>query len=242
MATPAQLANFPRPDPSRGFLILCVGKKHSGKSTAARETYRRLDHIDRLCIDPTGDAEPGADAEELSEPLPRGWPMSMSSDPRNLVYRPDGRDPDRIAKMDAALALGINPKERPVVIWCDEAGQMCPTANSAQPNMVLLLNSLRHYGPCSLILCCPRPKKIDTLMISQADLIFIYRLPSRLDRQRLAEDMGFPLERFEAAHAEMLRRGPYWFLLYDSHHDQLWLCPPLPVSPEIEEPQQSSLG
>lgn len=232
LATPAELATFPRPDPSRGFLILCVGVKESGKSTAARETYARLGHMDRLCIDPTGDAEPGDDAELLSEPLPKSWPWSLSSEPRNLVYRPNVRDPDYVDKMDEALAIGLFPADKPVVVWVDEAGLLCPTAHSTKDNLRLLLMSLRHYGPCSLILCCPRPKKIDTLMIAQADLIFIYDLPSKLDRKKLAEDMGFPLEKFEEAHATMVARGPYWFLLYDRKNRRLWLCPPLPVAPK----------
>lgn len=238
LASPAELARFPRPDPDEGFLILCVGKKHSGKSTAARETYRRLGHINRLCIDPTGDADPGPDAELLTEPLPHGWPWSVSDEPRNLVFRPDLRAPDYADRMDQALDLGLYPRDKACVVWVDEAGLLCPSAQSAKPNLRLLLNSLRHYGPCNLILCCPRPKKIDTLMISQADLIFIYRLPSRLDRQKLAEDMGFPLDRFEAAHAEMVRRGRFWYLLYDSHNDQLWLCPPLPVTPSQRGPDE----
>lgn len=231
MATPAELAKFPKPDPSRGFVMLCVGMMESGKSVAARETYRRLTHINRLCIDPTGDAEPGEDAEELSEPLPGGWPWSLSNEPRNLVYRANGADPRYVEKMDDALAIGLFPKDNPVVIWVDEANLMCPTAQSTGPNLRLLLVSLRHYGPCSLILCCPRPMNIPTLMISQATLIFIYHLPSKADRKKLADDMGIPIDVFEAAHAAMVARGEYWFLLYDKRGKQLWLCPPLPITP-----------
>jgi hypothetical protein len=231
MATPAELANFPRPDPSRGFLILCVGVKESGKSTAARETYLRLSHIDRLCIDPTGDADPGEDAEVLSDPLPSSWPWSLSKEPRNLLYRPHAGDDDFVDKMDAALGIALFPKDHPVVVWVDEAGLLCPTANSAKPNLRTLLISLRHYGPCSVILCTPRPKKIDTLMISQADLIYIYALPAYKDRETLAENMGFPIKVFEAAHAELVARGDYWFLLYQQKGRRLWLCPPLPYTP-----------
>jgi hypothetical protein len=244
LASPAELARFPRPDPDRGFLLLIVGMMESGKSVFARETYRRLAHLNRLCVDPTGDAEPGEDAEELTEPLPRSWPWSISDEPRNLVYRPNADDADYVDKMDQALAIALHPRDRKCVVWVDEAGILCPTANSTKPNLRLLLMSLRHYGPCSVILCCPRPKKIDTLMIAQATMVVIYHLPSRKDRETLAEDMGFPVDRFEAAHAEMVRRGPYWFLLYDKRNHQLWLCPPLPITPtpKVEPQSQYSPG
>jgi hypothetical protein len=235
---PGELEEFPRPDPAAGFIAAYVGKKHSGKSYAARETFARYPY-NAIAIDPMGDALGKADShptakllheqtEILEGPLPARFPRSLEAGPRKLIYRPDPRSATFLDDMDRAVGLALWPSDEPACVWVDEAGLLAPGPTSTRPNMKLLLMTSRHHGPASACLCLPRPKNVDPLMLAQADLIYIYVVPARVDRQRLAENMGYPPERFEREYAETRRRGRYWFLLWDSQHDRLWRCAPLP--------------
>jgi len=225
--SPADVEKFPRPDPSTGFITVFVGKKGSGKSFGARQTFDRYPY-DGVCIDPTRDAKPTCDYELLDEPLPGRFPWSMDSGPRKLLYQPDPRSPRLVDDIDAAMALVLNPSDRPCIVWSDEGMAAASSAHSTGRNHRLFLTQSRHYGPASGCFCFARPRRIDPLYLHQADLVFIYRVPSAADRRHLAENMGYPVDRFEREYSQLVRAAPYSFLLWDNNENVLWQCPPLP--------------
>jgi hypothetical protein len=58
-------------DHTRPLFICAFGKKGSGKSAFNREIYRSWPY-DKLAIDVNGHAEPGEDAEKITEPPSSG--------------------------------------------------------------------------------------------------------------------------------------------------------------------------
>jgi hypothetical protein len=232
--SPADLEEFPHPDPNRGFLVLATGKKESGKSQIGGAIFDRYPY-DGLCIDPTGgDAVLGPDVEPIYEPLPtvfpRPWHQDPDDGPLKLVYRPDPKSPTFRDDQDHAIGMVLYPRDRPCMLYHDDASLLTRGAHDAGDNTRLLMISMRHYGPVSAAMMFQRPLTIDPLWLHQADLVYIFTVPNRRDRKHLAENMGYPPERFEREYTETVRRGPYWFLLYDNTkpHGVLWRCPPLP--------------
>lgn len=215
-------------DPSRSTIVLCVGKKGSGKSHAARRLYRAWPK-DKLVIDITGDAEPGEDAERVHD-LPTSFPVQYDMDRphfRNLHYRADPGSPTYRDDLDRAAGLALRPSDRSCLLWIDEVGEAFPVGKPA-PNMRRLVMASRHYGPASALCCGPRPMHIDPLLVSQADFIYIFDLPNPRDRERLAENMGYPPAELEAAWTGNRARGKHAFLLWCAEAGVLLDCPPLP--------------
>lgn len=215
-------------DANDSSLILLVGRKKSGKSVIARNLYASYPY-DKLAIDVNGDAEPGDDAEPLRAPLPLQFPADQDGRPRNLHYRADPRSATYRDDLDRAIGLVLFPQERRAMVWLDEIGEVT-TGNTTPPNLRLLLMQSRHHGPASALMCGPRPMNIDPLAVSQADRIYIFDLPNPADRQRLAENMGYPAARLNAELEETLRRGRFWHLLYDAETHRMFRMPPVPVA------------
>jgi hypothetical protein len=229
---------FPQIDPELNQITLVIGRKGSGKSVWARETFRGWPAVDKFVIDPTGDADPGADiGTKTVHSLPEALPVAEKpgehtvtrwvADPGSPTYRED---------LDRAVGLALFPKDRRVLLWIDEAGEVFP-ANRTGPNARTLLQQSRHWYT-SVILCCPRPITIDPLCIAQADRVVIYDLPHPRDRERVAASIGIApatlIRELDATRA----RGDYWFLLYDARSHQLYRCPPLPMSKGYRHAQQ----
>jgi hypothetical protein len=233
------LDDFPVLDPDAdSTLILFVGRKGSGKSTAAREVYRSWPH-DKLTIDVNGDAEPGDDAERIRVPLPARFPGPSSSlvddKPRNLHYRADPGSATYRDDLDRALAMALYPQDRPVLVWVDEIGEVSRVGQTG-PHLRRMLMQSRHHRS-SALMCGPRPMNIDPMCIGQADLIYVYDVPNPRDRLRLAENMGYPAARLAKELDETRRRGPYWYMLWDAKAARLWRCPPMPVSDTRARPE-----
>jgi hypothetical protein len=218
-------------DPERSTFMLLVGTKGSGKSHHAAWMYRTWPG-NKLVLDVTGDAEAGPDAEELRAPLPPKFPRSDDGRPRNLRIRLDRTSPTYQDDLDRAVRMALYPRDDPVLFWADEVAEL-GDANTTRPHWSVALWEGRHYR-LSILACGPRPQRINPLVVSQADLVAIYRVPNPRDRQRLAENMGYPPARLEAELAETYRRGPYWHLLYDARPNppQLYRMPPLPPLPK----------
>jgi hypothetical protein len=183
-----EVVGFPGIDPTANQLVLCIGRKGSGKSQWAREAFRHWPGVDRLVIDPTGDADPGSPRRpgqpdswrddlntQLLTALPRELPARQYADVpgegrRSVpgVYRwiANAQSPAYRDDLDRAVGLGLFPKDRRVLEWIDEAGDVFPS-NSLGPNARTLLQQSRHYHVSALI-CCPRPLTINPLVLAQA--------------------------------------------------------------------------
>lgn len=233
---------FPAIDPMLNQITLVIGRKGSGKSVFARETFKGWPAVDKVVIDPTGDADPGPvlaggvrtqTVHTLPDRLPapvkpaQNVAVRWVADPASATYRED---------LDRAVGLALFPKNRRVLLWVDEAGEVFP-ANRTGPNARTLLQQSRHWYT-SLLMCCPRPMNIDPLCISQADRVVIYDLPHPRDRERVAAAIGIEPRILNAALDETRLRGAYWFLLYDAREHQLYRCPPLPMSKGYSHAQQ----
>lgn len=234
----SELHAWPPIDPTRNQVIFAVGRKGSGKSVSARTLFRSWPGVDRVVLDVTGDADPGADMREirLPNPVPARLPeydkdagpqvYRWIADPHSDTYRDD---------LDKALALGLWPKDRAVLMWVDEAGEVFK-ANQVGPHGRTALHQGRHHN-LSLLLCCPRPKGIDPLCLAQADRVLMYDVPNPGDRERLAQALGIKPRLLEqelnaTRKPHMVngrqRGGDYWYLMYLADEHELYRCPPLP--------------
>ncbi|KAB2809307.1 hypothetical protein F9L07_19905 [Pimelobacter simplex] len=233
---------FPQIDATRNQIIAVFGRKGEGKSVWAREAFRAWPGVDKLVIDPTGDADPGdvlaggvrtQTVHKLPDEMPRATKpgehvaLRYVANPGKASYRED---------LDRAVGLALYPKERRRLVWVDEAGEVFP-ANRTGLNARVLLQQSRHWYT-SLILCCPRPMNIDPLCISQADYVVMYDVPHPRDRARLAEAIGYPPAELVGVLNETRARGPHWYTMYVAREHRLYRCPPLPMSEGYKHAQQ----
>lgn len=219
---------FPQLDPSLNSIVLCIGRKGSGKSHAARVLYRDWPGVDRITIDVNGDAEPGDDAERISPPFPSALPARKDDGrPLNLWYVADPASSAYRDELDRAVGLALFPRERRTLLWVDEIGEVTQ-ANRTPPHLRTLLQQSRHFH-ASAILCGPRPMNIDPLCINQADRVLIFDLPNPRDRERVAENIGFPPKVIDDAVEGLRKRPKFSFLMYVASEHRLYACPPLPT-------------
>lgn len=233
---------FPQIDPSKNQIILCCGRKNSGKSEWARQAFRSWPGVDRIVIDPTGDADPGAPRlpnqpanwrddlnTQLLTQLPAQLPPRQRVNGREVpgVYRwiVDPLSPTVKDDRDRAIRLALFPKGRRTLLWIDEATKVLP-AGATGPYGNLLLEQSRHFH-ASALLCCPRPMNIDVLALAQADRVIMFDVPGSADRKRLSETLAWP-------HGELVsllnqvRKYPFSYLMYVASEHQMYMCPPLP--------------
>ncbi len=228
---------FPAVDPELNQIMLVVGRKGSGKSVFAYETFRAWPYVDKFVIDPTGDADPGADIGTVTlRELPAKLPEAKKGEFTVTRYVPDPSKATYREDLDRAVGLALFPKHRRVLLWVDEAGEVFPAGRTG-PYASMLLRQSRHYY-ASVLLCCPRPITIDPLCLAQADRVVIYDLPHPRDRERVAAAIGIEPRELSAQLDETRARGPHWFLLYDARAHELYRCPPLPLSRSYKHAQQ----
>lgn len=203
-------------DPAAGVVIVCVGKKGSGKSVMGLR-YTRAYPGDRLIIDVAGDDGPiGEDVWELrgsADELPRSWPeLPRDGDrPMTIRYVPDAGSPTFLADVDTALGLAIDRGECLVLVH--EMGRVFP-AGRPLPNAQRLLQHGRHNGATTLVACGPRSQGIDKLLIQQADLIYVFELQGKDDRDAIAENINWDRRAFDDAVSQLQR---YEHLRFDSN-------------------------
>ncbi len=227
---PAERHPFPPLDPDRNQLILVVGRKGSGKSVFAREVFRAWPAVDKLVIDPTGDADPGADIlthTYTGNNLPRQLPSVPRGQYAVVRWVADPSLPTYTDDLDRAVSLVLFPKHRRSLLWVDEAGEVFP-ANRTGPHARLLLHQSRHWQ-ASAVIAGPRPMNLDPLVLAQADRVVMYDVPNPADRQRIAQAIGWPPRELVAELDRTRAAGPHWFLMYDAREHMLYRCPPLPI-------------
>lgn len=220
-------------DPSRPSIISAWGRKGSGKSVFNRRLYWSWPY-DKLCIDVNGDADPGPDAERIGPPIPKafprpapGLPGAPTKGPRNLHFRADPGSDTYTDDLDRAIGMALFPQRERALVWAGEVGEFMTTAQSTGPHMRRLLQQNRHYTATALF-DGPRPVHVNPLVLAQSDLVAVFHLPNPADRERIAQTIGYPPQRFHAECEETFRRGKFWFLLWVAEQHQLYRCAPLP--------------
>lgn len=222
---------------SDGRLIFLTGKKKSGKSVLAKVIFQSYPG-DRVILDIAGDDGPfGPDVIDIRgnwEELPTSWPeyMRKYTDrgeplPMTLRYAPDAGSPTLLKDMDAVVGLAMahsrkitavepgapkDPSKLGVLLLIHEIGVLTPV-NKTQPHMRRLLMHNRHNGITALM-CGPRPKAIDVLVLAQSDVVFAFELPNKKDREKLAEGIDWNVSEWDDA---MLALGPHECLRYDAN-------------------------
>jgi hypothetical protein len=230
-------------DPAKPNHVTIVGRKGSGKSVLAQLFWDSYP-FDRLVVDPTGDVDTrDPNTIALHTPLPHRWPAPnpLKDERQTLRFVPDMGAATYVQDMDHAVGLAFNHggehkrgPHRRALLWVDEVGELTD-ANRTPPAMRRVLHQSRHRG-LSTLFCGPRPIDINKLVITQADYIGVFPLPDFDDRRRLAKVMGYDLEDFEAAHRDLLDRGPHWYLWYIARSGELELRPPIPHRPGPPRP------
>lgn len=205
-----------RLDPAKPVWIDAFGRKGSGKSVFA-ETYYHSWPYDSLVIDPTGDFDPGEAVETIGDPLP--YKLALGDERqrtrRRYIYRPDPGSDDYDNNLDRAVGLAFyTPKERPFLLVIDEVGELTD-AHGQGSNMRRVCHQSRHRN-LSVICAGPRCKDINPLVLSQADYVAFFEMPSELDQQRAAHTCGLSLKRFSEANKAL---APYHYLLYTAQPD-----------------------
>lgn len=203
-------------DPSKGTIILCTGKKGSGKSKLGLLHFRGYPG-DRVVIDVAGDDGPmGPDVVELRGPvdeLPAKWPEHLRKDdkrPMTIRYVPDAASPTFLEDMDRITGLVMAHGNCALMVH--EIGRVAP-AGRTPPHMRALLQHNRHRQ-VTAIFCGPRPMTVDPLVLGQADLVYIFETNVQRDRQRLAETINWNVRDFSDALDEL---GPHEYLRYDNN-------------------------
>lgn len=221
---------YPAVDPTHNQIFAFFGRKGSGKSAAAREHFRGWPLCDRLVIDINGDADPGADLDAivLQGPITELPPRRDPRVPETFRWIADPKSPTFREDIDKVIGAALFPRDRHVLIWIDEAGEAFP-ANQVGPNGRLLLHQSRHFNT-SCLLCGPRPKGLDPLTYGQADRVFMFDVPSPLDRQRLGETIGINAAKLSRVMDETNRRGDHWSTMYHAQEHQLYRLPPFQLT------------
>jgi hypothetical protein len=214
-------------DPSKGTIILCTGKKGSGKSKMGLLHFRGYPG-DRVVIDVAGDDGPmGPDVIDLSgtvADLPSRWPEHLRKDdkrPMTLRYVPDAGSPTFLEDMDRITGLVMAHGDCALLVH--EIGRAAP-AGQTPPHMRALLQHNRHRR-VTAIFCGPRPQTIDPLVLGQADLVYVFETRVARDRQRIAETVGWNVRDFSDALDEL---GPHEYLRYDANE-----APPAPGDKDL---------
>jgi hypothetical protein len=222
-------------DPSAGRILDFIGKKGSGKSVYAMYFAKNFPG-DIVVIDVAGDDGPvGPDVVTITgksgDPsFPPSWPeharLYIDGKPQRMILRyiPDPGSDMFLADCDAivGLAMAHGREMGRCLLLVHEIGVIAP-ANRTQPNMRRFLMANRHHHLMGA-LCGPKSMAMDTLILAQADLVFVFELKGVADRQRIAESIGWNAREFSAAVHDL---GRHEYLRYDNNE-------PAPASGEVD--------
>jgi hypothetical protein len=209
-------------DPNVGVVMTFLGKKRSGKSKMALLWFESYPY-DRVVIDINGTdgphhEKPGEQLVELHgtvDTLPRKWPEHLREDGKRMTlrYHPDMGSETFLEDVDAVLGLAFRTGR--VCVLVHEAGLVAPS-NRTPPHMKRMLQSNRHRQ-LTCLFCAPRPKTMDTLVVGQADMVYVFELPNRDDRDVVADAIGWPRDDFALAVNEL---GAHEYLRADTNENR----------------------
>lgn len=228
-------------DPAKGVVILHVGKKRSGKSKMALLWFESYPY-DRVVIDINGTdgphhAAPGEQLVELHgtvDTLPTKWPEDLREDGKRMTlrYHPDMGSPTYLEDVDAVLGMAYRTGR--VCVLIHEVGLVAKSSKTP-PHMLRILQSNRHRQ-LTVLMCCPRPLTVNPLVLGQSDLVYVFELPNRADRETVADAIGWDRDDFHLAVAELDAHG---YLRADTNENRpagegepdlrLVSCPALPA-------------
>lgn len=223
-------------DPSVGVVMSFLGKKRSGKSKMALLWFESYPY-DRVVIDINGTDGPHRDVIELHgtvDELPTKWPEHLREDGKRMTlrYHPDMGSPTFLEDVDAVLGMAFRTGR--VVVLVHEAGLIAKSSKTP-PHMLRMLQSNRHRQ-LTMLLCAPRPLTMNTLVLGQSDIVYIFELPNRADRETVADAIGWERDDFALAVNEL---PPHGYLRADTNENRpetenepdlrLVSCPPLPA-------------
>lgn len=227
-----------RLNPHAAAIVAIFGRKGSGKSVLAC-AFGRVWPYDMVVIDVAGDDGPDPRPRERPgthdvhvirgtvDELPKRWPEHLRTGKRPMILRyvPDAGSPTELEDMDAmtGLAYAHSSKDRPAMLLVHEIGRVAP-AGRTPPHMRRVLNHSRHQG-LTLVACGPRTLTVDPLIISQADLVYVFELHQPGDRRRIAENIGWDPSDFDASVHDL---GRFEHLRHDARE-------PKPEHPDDED-------
>lgn len=228
----AQVADVFELDPEKSNVVMTFGRKGTGKSVLCTWLFQGYPY-DRVLIDNTGDVDPDLRfTAPIHPPFPASWPED--ADGRlSLRFRPNHRDAQAVVvqgrkvpkwRADVDDLVGLVMAHGRTALLVDEIGETFPVAKT-MPNTDDMLHTLRHRD-VSLFGAAPRPVGLDSLCLTQADLVAMFAIPHELDNRRLAATLGLPERELYALNRAL---EPYAFLLFDQRVHELYHCDPLPV-------------
>lgn len=204
-------------DPAIGVIITCVGKKRSGKSKMGLLWFESYPY-DRIVIDINGTDGPHNNVIELRgtvDDLPAKWPEDLREDGKRMTlrYHPDAGSPTVMEDIDAVLGLAWRTGR--VCVLIHETGLVAKSTKTP-PHMLRILQSNRHRQ-ITAIFCAPRVHTMNTLVVGQADLVFVFKLPNEDDRNTVADTIGWDRGDFSLAVKEL---GKNEYLRADTNADE----------------------
>lgn len=211
-------------DPEVQTVVAIVGRKGSGKSKLARyiaQTYP----WDQIHIDLHGVDRPWQLDEQrkegdpyyfdISDGVPDRWPEWKRPDEDDAVeipmiayYQPDAGSSDIIYDMDQVVKLAyVHTRCLLVVHEWGELGKVHRT-----PPFTRRVLSQGRGRQISLMMLMHRPANVDPMTFTQSDLVGVFQVPNKRDRETIANGIGWDIDDFSAAVQEL---PPYGYLLYD---------------------------
>jgi hypothetical protein len=228
-------------DPATGVVIVCLGKKRSGKSKMALLWFESYPY-DRVVIDFNGTdgphhAAPGEQLVELhgtADELPKKWPEELREDGKRMTlrYHPDMGSATFLEDVDAVVGMAYRTGK--VCILIHETGLIAKSTKT--PAHVLRMLQSNRHRQLTVLLCAPRPLTMNPLVLGQADLVYVFELPNKADRETVADAIGWERDDFALAVTEL---GPHEYLRADTNENRpategdpdlrLVHCPALPA-------------
>lgn len=209
-------------DPAKSNFIFICGKKGSGKSSLAW-CYFLSYPFARVVIDITGDIGMREGWIDITDEIPLRWTFDKNA---TLYFRPDPGSPNYITEMDQVVGLAFQHGK--TIVWVDEFEDLAPVHKT--PPWTKRAERQGRHKDLSVIFCSIRPKGIDPLALSQADIVAIFELPGDDDRDRIATECHIKRAELDAALDQL---HEHEFLLYLAHNppgERLFICPALPKS------------
>jgi hypothetical protein len=212
---------------------LIVGKTQSGKTTFARHLFAGFTGARRLLVNVKREVDIGVPAVgdvaaiDWLAPVVDFIPRTLERDVFEQLYE----------RIRAAPA--------PRVVWLDEAAG--PTGKGYAPVYLRVVQQQGGGLGIGHIVCTQRPVNIASELVTEAEHIFIFGLPGRLDLKYLADEMRLPadylagrLEQVRARHPSGDEKGSYAFVWWERATGELVDCAPLdaawvtaPVAPTV---------